>query len=72
MERGLAERTLGVNPQVSVEDVVNMLMQGVTPDELVQQGVPVELIEQAIAMMEAQAMQQEAGMPQGGLASRMM
>jgi ribose 5-phosphate isomerase len=55
-----------------VQQVVQLLMQGVSPEELVQQGVPIEVIQEAIAMIQAQE-QQEMAMQQpahteGGLA----
>ncbi len=51
-------QVLGQGPQVSgitIEEVVGMLMQGISPEDLVQQGVPVDMIKQAITYI----MQQE-------------
>ena len=73
----------GSNPQQELMQVVQMLQQGATPDQLVQAGVPKELIDQAIRMLQQQAQeqspnqamqqQQMQGQPQGqGLADSMM
>lgn len=53
--------------QVGVEQVAAMLMQGVTPEELVQKGVPVQVIEQAMMLIQQQQ-QPQAG--DAGLAGR--
>jgi DnaJ-domain-containing protein 1 len=46
-----------------VEEVIKLLMEGVDPQQLLQQGVPQEVIEMAIA--ELQKMQaQQGGQPQ--------
>ncbi len=57
-------------PVPTVEELVALLKQGVTPQELVQQGVPPELIEQAIAILQQEVQtRQPQGQPvQGGLA----
>jgi len=64
---------------VSVEQVVQALMAGTTPEELMQAGVPQEIIMQAIQIIEQQMAQQGGGQPQapqqpapGGLASQGM
>ena len=69
-------------PQASqmptVEEVMQLLMQGTPPEELEQSGIPQELIVQAIQMLEQQMAQQQpqqAPAPQqmgGGLAQSMM
>jgi len=46
---------------VTVQEVMQYLMQGITPEQLVQAGVPVELIEQAIAMLQQQMAAQGGG-----------
>ena len=72
---GLAANTAaqGQGQQIAVQDVVNMLMQGVPPEQLVQQGVPVEMIQEAIQIIMAQEQQaQQAQAPaqtDAGLAS---
>ena len=43
----------------TVEQIVEMLMQGADPEKLVKQGVPPELIMEAIAMIEQQMAGQE-------------
>jgi len=50
--------------QISVEQVAQMLMQGVKPEELLAQGIPQAVIEQAIALLQAQVDQQQAQQPQ--------
>ena len=51
--------------EVMIEEVIQLLMQGVQPQELVDAGVPVELIEQAIMIIEQQMQSQQAP-TQGG------
>lgn len=63
-------------PVISVEGLVMMLKQGITPEELAQNGVPVELIDQAMMMLQ-QEVQAGAGQGQpveqsGGLADMYM
>ena len=55
---------------ISVEQVAQMLMQGVKPEELLAQGVPQAVIEQAIALLQAQVDQQQQAQqtPKEGLA----
>lgn len=58
-----AQGNSGVGAQkVTVEEVVQLLMQGVQPQELVDAGVPVALIEQAITVIQEQMKAQQ---PQG-------
>ena len=40
---------------ITLEEIIGMLMNGISPEELVRQGVPVEMIKQAITYI----MQQE-------------
>jgi hypothetical protein len=49
---------------ISLKEIVMALMSGVSPEELIKAGVPPELIDQAIQMLESQAQQQHA--PTGG------
>lgn len=63
-------------PVISVEELVMMLKQGITPEELAQNGVPIELIDQAMIMLQ-QEVQAGAGQGQpieqsGGLADMYM
>lgn len=63
-------------PTVSVEELVMMLKQGITPEELAQNGIPAELIDQAMMMLQ-QEVQAGAGQgqpadQQGGLADMYM
>ena len=58
----------------TVEELVALLKQGITPEELAQQGVPPEMIEQAIAILQQEVQTgQPQGQPmQGGLAEMYM
>ena len=57
-EMGLAQATVqNTQPMRDVDQIVAMLMQGVTPQELVQQGVPKELVMQAMEIVSQQAVQ---------------
>jgi len=78
---GLAESMVQQAPQQgagqlpSVDEVIQMLMQGVPPEELEASGIPPELIMQAIQIIEQQMDQQEQQAPQqpqmgGGLAQQ--
>ena len=53
----------------SVEEIAALLAQGITPEELQAAGVPVELIKQAIAMLNQQvtAAPMQGAMGQGGM-----
>ena len=48
------------NPDQMIQQVVQMLMQGANPEELLQQGVPMEIIQAAIEIIMAEQSQQEA------------
>lgn len=62
----------------AISQIVELLMQGVTPEELLRQGVPQELVMKAIEIVKAQQGQQRADaaamVPQQdpGLARRMV
>jgi len=63
------QQGLASTGQQDIEQVVQLLMQGATPEELLQMGVPEEVIMQAIEMLkQAQAQQQSQQQPQTGLA----
>ena len=70
-EQGMGMAPSTGTPQIAVQDLVNMLKQGITPEELLQQGVPEAMINQALMMLQ-QEMQQGQIQPQapqgGGLA----
>ena len=71
-ELGLAENAVRQKTSDPVMEVIMMLRQGATPEELIQGGVPAALIEQA--MMIIQAEQRKAQQPQGeeaGLAAKL-
>lgn len=49
-EMGLADYAMQ-----EIEQIIQLLQQGITPEQLLQQGVPQELIMQALQMLEEQA-----------------
>lgn len=49
-------------PLPTVEEIVALLKQGITPQELAQQGVPPEMINQAMALLQQEV---QSGQPQG-------
>lgn len=55
----------GSNEQALVDELVRLLLEGVSPEELIQQGVPQELVEQAMAIAISQS-GGGAGMPPPG------
>jgi len=54
----------------TIEQLIQMLMQGVDPEKLVAQGIPPELIMQAIQVIEQQMAAQQTPADQQGLASK--
>ena len=72
MEQGLAQQAAGQDMQMMVQQVVQLLMEGVAPEDLLQQGVPMEVIQEAIAIIQAQeqqmATQQSPASTEAGLA----
>lgn len=64
---GLASKGIVPSKMTSVKDVVAMLMQGMEPEELVQNGIPEELVQQAMQVL-MQQMSQEQQEPVSGLA----
>jgi hypothetical protein len=72
-QKAAAEGTGGIGQQMpTVEELAQLLMQGITPEELAEAGVPTQLIEQAIALAKqmAQAPQQPQAVPTQGLAGK--
>ena len=67
-EQGIGMAPSTGTPQIAVQDLVNMLKQGITPEELLQQGVPEAMINQALMMLqqEIQQGQIQPQAPQGG------
>lgn len=61
-EDGLASKFQQGDP---VMDVVMMLQQGATPEELLQGGIPMQLIEQAMIVMRASTPKSVTGEEQG-------
>ena len=47
--------------QKIVEEIMMLLQQGVTPEELMQKGVPPEIIEAAMGMLQQMVAQQQQG-----------
>ena len=67
-EQGLAGQSMGQQPQVDMEmvkKVAEMLMQGMTPEDLMAKGVPVEVIKAAMQIIQQQQQQQQAPAPEG-------
>ena len=78
-EQGLAQQAAaqgagGMGQQMpTVEELVELLLQGITPEELVNAGVPQQLVEQAMAMAQQMAAQQGPTQAQAeGLAAQGM
>lgn len=69
MEQGLAQQQVPQGQEM-IAKVVELLMQGMTPEELVQKGVPPEIVQQAIAMIQQQQVQQQPQAGDVGLAGR--
>ena len=69
-ELGLAQ-TVGNRPtgQYGLRDVVAMLMQGADPEDLVEMGIPKELVLQAMQELTTQMQAQQPANQEGGLAS---
>ena len=71
MEQGLAQQqAMGQQmPQEEqmLQQIVELLMQGVTPEELIQKGVPQELVQKAMMIIQQQ---QQPQPEQAGLAGR--
>lgn len=78
MEQGLAQYSVMKSGQGSseqmIQQTVQMLLQGVNPDELLKQGVPMEVIKEAIEILLAQEQQEQvvnsAPSTESGLAMR--
>lgn len=80
MMDGLASQMAQPNPVggiPGVEQVIQMLIDGATPDQLIQMGVPQEVVAQAMQILEQQLAAQaqepatEAGLAQAMTAPRM-
>jgi len=70
MANGLATGAGQVDPRM-VEEVAMMLQQGANPDELLAQGVPMEVLEMAMQMLQGQVAQEQGlarGVQGGGIA----
>ena len=64
---GLAQQGQQQNMQQAVEQVIALLQQGHTPEELIKGGIPAELVKMAVQMLQQEAQQQGQGQgqPQG-------
>ena len=72
-EQGLAVQAGQDQQQAQmVQQVMEMLMQGAKPEELVAQGVPASVIEMAMKMLREQQAQQAPMQQNQGLAQRMV
>lgn len=70
-EMGLAASIAqNTQPMRDIDQIIQMLMEGVTPQELVQQGVPVELVQ--AAMQEISKQTTQVPPEQAGLANMMV
>lgn len=67
-EQGLAQ-SVSAPSQISVQQIVQMLMQGAEPEELVQMGIPEEMVTQAIQVLMQQMQAQQPAQQEGGLAA---
>lgn len=70
-ELGLAQM-VGSRPtgQYGLEEIVAMLMQGVDPEDLIEEmGIPKELVIQAIQKLTTQMQAQQPANQEGGLAA---
>ena len=72
-EQGLAAQA-GQDQQMAqmVQQVMELLMQGTKPEELIAQGVPASVIEMAMEMLREQQAQQAPVQQDPGLAQRMI
>lgn len=69
-EQGLAEQAMvGAQPSMEevLQEVIRMLEQGSTPEQLLEMGVPQELLQQALMLM--QQGQKQMVVSDGGLAT---
>ena len=66
-EQGLAQQGAQAQQQQMLDQVVQMLMQGMSPEELQAQGVPAQLIQTAMQIVEQQQgqMQPQGQVPEG-------
>ena len=72
-EQGLAAQAGQDQQQAQmVQQVIEMLMQGAKPEELIAQGVPASVIEMAIKMLREQQQQMAPAQQDPGLAQRMV
>ena len=49
----------------SVEELAQLLLSGITPEQLIEAGVPQQLVQEAVVM--ARKMSQTAAAPEGGM-----
>ncbi len=72
-EQGLATGQGQIDPAM-IEQVMAMLVQGANPEELLAQGVPMEVLEMAMQQLQAQAQQGQglAQAPTQGLGTQVV
>lgn len=63
-EQGLAQQGAQAQQQQMLDQVVQMLMQGMSPEELQAQGVPAQLIQMAMQIVQQEMAKQQQGNPQ--------
>jgi len=68
MMEGLANSFASKPSDEMVMEVIMLLKQGATPEELVSSGVPARLIEQAIAIINAEQKAMQAQAPEAMMA----
>lgn len=68
-EVGLAQQSLQKQDLPSIDQLVQMLSQGMEPEELIQRGIPPEMIQAAIQVLIQQMQQQQPANQEGGLAA---
>lgn len=69
-EQGLAQQAMvGAQPSMEevLQEVIRMLEQGSTPEQLLEMGVPQELLQQALMLMQQE--QKQMVVSDGGLAT---
>lgn len=54
MEEEMGVASAATQAPITIEEIVQLLMQGITPDELVQNGVPPELVQEAMMLVQQQ------------------
>ena len=69
---GVAQDPQAQQMEQMIQEVAQLLMQGISPEELLQKGVPQQVIEAAIQLVQQQGMGQGVPEQQGLAAGGMM